>query len=132
MESFFATLKKELVHRRRFKTREEAKIAIINYIETWYNSKRAHSCLDYMSSNEFHWHYNHRNSHSFVAPRIDLWNHTTHSLAFRRTIDMEWGAYDTLPTIGGWGSNPSPPLERTSYAQEAPCQWQAYELKMKY
>jgi putative transposase len=67
MESFFATLKKELVHRRRFKTREEAKIAIINYIETWYNSKRAHSCLDYMSPNEFQWHYNHRNSHSFVA-----------------------------------------------------------------
>ncbi|SET15787.1 Integrase core domain-containing protein, partial [Anaerobranca gottschalkii DSM 13577] len=35
MESFFATLKKDLIHRRRFKTREEAKIAIINYIETW-------------------------------------------------------------------------------------------------
>ena len=32
MESFFATLKKDLVHRRRFKTREEAKIAIINYM----------------------------------------------------------------------------------------------------
>ncbi|SET22988.1 IS3 family transposase, partial [Anaerobranca gottschalkii] len=31
---FFATLKKDLIHRRRFKTREEAKIAIINYIET--------------------------------------------------------------------------------------------------
>jgi putative transposase len=33
MESFFATLKKDLVHRKRFKTREEAKLAIINYIE---------------------------------------------------------------------------------------------------
>jgi putative transposase len=53
MESFFATLKKELVHRRRFKTREEAKIAIINYIETWYNTKRCHSSLDYMSPKEY-------------------------------------------------------------------------------
>ncbi|MBS4022311.1 MAG: IS3 family transposase, partial [Dethiobacter sp.] len=53
MESFFATLKKDLVHRRRFKTREEAKIAIINYIETWYNSRRSHSSLGYMSPMEY-------------------------------------------------------------------------------
>ena len=53
MESFFATLKKDLIHRRRFKTREEAKIAIINYIETWYNSKRSHSSLGYMSPMEY-------------------------------------------------------------------------------
>lgn len=53
MESFFTTLKKELVYRRRFKTREEAKLAIINYIETWYNSKRCHSSLDYMSPMEY-------------------------------------------------------------------------------
>lgn len=53
MESFFATLKKDLIHRRRFKTREEAKIAIINYIETWYNPKRSHSSLDYMSPMEY-------------------------------------------------------------------------------
>lgn len=53
MESFFATLKKELIHRRRFKTREEAKVAIINYIETWYNCKRTHSSLGYMSPMEY-------------------------------------------------------------------------------
>ena len=57
MESFFATLKKELVHRTRYKTREEAKIAIINYIETWYNSERLHSCLDYMSPMEYEKHH---------------------------------------------------------------------------
>lgn len=57
MESFFATLKKELVHRRRFKTREEAKLAIINYIETWYNSRRSHSSLNYMSPMEYERHY---------------------------------------------------------------------------
>lgn len=52
-ESFFATLKKELIHGRKFKTRVEAKQAVINYIETWYNSRRLHSTLGYMSPNEF-------------------------------------------------------------------------------
>jgi len=65
MESFFATLKKDLVHRRRFKTREEAKLAIINYIETWYNSKRSHSSLDYMSPMEYEKY--HRENQSLVA-----------------------------------------------------------------
>ncbi len=58
MESFFATLKKELIHRRRFKSREEAKLAIINYIETWYNSNRSHSSLDYMSPMEYEKYHN--------------------------------------------------------------------------
>ena len=57
MESFFATLKKELIHRRRFKTREQAKIAIISYIETWYNPKRIHSSLGDMSPIEFERYY---------------------------------------------------------------------------
>ena len=47
-ESFFATLKKELIHRRRFKTRSWAKLAIIEHI-LWYNSERIHSYLDDMS-----------------------------------------------------------------------------------
>ncbi len=49
MESFFGTLKKELIYRRRFRTRTEARLAIVNYIETWYNSKRLHSGLGYVS-----------------------------------------------------------------------------------
>jgi putative transposase len=57
MESFFATLKKELIHRRRFKTREQAKIAIISYIETWYNPKRIRSSLGDMSPIEFERYY---------------------------------------------------------------------------
>ena len=55
MESYFASLKKDLVHRKRFKTREEAKLAIINYI-LWYNSSRLHSSLDYMSPMEYEKH----------------------------------------------------------------------------
>ncbi len=53
MESFFATLKKELVHGRRFSSRAEARLAIIDYIETWYNSRRLHSSLGYLSPLEF-------------------------------------------------------------------------------
>lgn len=51
-ESFFATLKKELIHRHRFKTRSWAKLAIIEHI-LWYNSERIHSYLDDMSPLEY-------------------------------------------------------------------------------
>ena len=40
MESFMATIKKELIHRRRFKTRDEARLAIFKYIETFCNPLR--------------------------------------------------------------------------------------------
>ena len=48
-ESFLHTLKVERVNRCRFKTREEAKQTIFQYIETFYNRKRTHSSLGYMS-----------------------------------------------------------------------------------
>lgn len=53
VESFFHSLKTELVYRRNFKTREEAKRAIFEWIETWYNRQRRHSSLDYMSPEEY-------------------------------------------------------------------------------
>lgn len=52
-ESFFHSLKTELVYRTNFKTREEAKQAIFEWIETWYNRQRLHSSLDYMSPVEY-------------------------------------------------------------------------------
>jgi putative transposase len=52
-ESFFHSLKTELVYRTFFKTREEAKQAIYQWIETWYNRQRRHSALDYMSPVDF-------------------------------------------------------------------------------
>jgi len=48
-ESFFHSLKTELVYRRHFKTREEARQAIFEWIEVWYNRQRLHSALEYMS-----------------------------------------------------------------------------------
>lgn len=48
-ESFFGTLKQELVYHCRFKTREEAKLAIFDYIEVFYNRFRLHSTLNYQT-----------------------------------------------------------------------------------
>ena len=53
VESFFGTLKVELVHRCRFATRREARREVFEYIEVWYNRKRRHSSLGYLSPQEF-------------------------------------------------------------------------------
>lgn len=52
-ESFFHTLKVELVHRSKFKTRKEAMSAIFEYIEVWYNRRRLHSSLGYQTPIEY-------------------------------------------------------------------------------
>lgn len=49
MESFFATLKKELVHQADYATREGARQSLFEYIEVFYNRERRHSSLDYQS-----------------------------------------------------------------------------------
>ena len=48
-ESFFATLECELLNRRRFKTQAEARMAVFDWIEGWYNPHRRHSSLGYLS-----------------------------------------------------------------------------------
>jgi putative transposase len=52
-ESFFGSLKTERVHFVNYQTREEAKLDIVDYIEMFYNSRRLHSYLGYMSPREF-------------------------------------------------------------------------------
>jgi transposase InsO family protein len=52
-ESFFATLKKELVYRRKYHTRWQARQSIFQYIETFYNRVRKHSTLGYLSPVQF-------------------------------------------------------------------------------
>ena len=52
-ESFFATLRKELVHRTTFATRTQAQREVIAFIEGWYNRRRRHSSLDYRSPIEY-------------------------------------------------------------------------------
>lgn len=53
VESFFRTLKVELIYRQKFKTRSEAKQKIFEFIEVWYNRQRLHSSLDYMTPEEY-------------------------------------------------------------------------------
>jgi putative transposase len=53
VESFFASLKRELIHRCPFATREEARSAVFEWIAVWYNRKRRHSSLGYVSPEQF-------------------------------------------------------------------------------
>jgi len=53
MESFWATLRTELVHREHYATRAQARRSIFEYIETFYNRQRLHSSLGYVSPETF-------------------------------------------------------------------------------
>jgi putative transposase len=52
-ESFFATLECELLDRRRFHSQAEARLAVFHFIEGWYNPRRRHSALGYLSPVSF-------------------------------------------------------------------------------
>ncbi len=62
VEAFLATLKKELIHRRSFRTRAEARLAIRHWIEAWYNRRRLHSGLGYRTPIE--WEEGHYRQHT--------------------------------------------------------------------
>ncbi len=53
IESFFSSLKKDRIYGKKFRTREDAKSSVIEYIELFYNSRRLHSSLGYNSPREF-------------------------------------------------------------------------------
>ncbi len=52
-ESFFGSLKKELVRRRSWPTRSEARSGVFEWIEGWYNRRRLHSTLGYLSPAQY-------------------------------------------------------------------------------
>ncbi len=52
-ETFFHSLKTELCHHLRYRTREEAKASVFEYIESFYNRQRLHSSLGYLSPLRF-------------------------------------------------------------------------------
>lgn len=52
-ESFFKTLKAECVYQNKFINKQQAAVIVFEYIEIWYNRKRQHSALEYMSPTEF-------------------------------------------------------------------------------
>jgi putative transposase len=52
-ESFFASLETELLDRTTFRTRDEARLTVFDYIEAFYNPQRRHSALGYLSPADF-------------------------------------------------------------------------------
>ena len=68
-EAFFAALKRELVHRRRFATRPQARREVITWIEGWYNRRRLHSTLGYLTPIEK------ENHHHSIEHTYDLVNY---------------------------------------------------------
>ena len=66
-ESFFASLKKEMVYRTRFATHAEARSAIFQWIEVWYNRKRRHSTLGYLSPEAFERNYQQQQANAIAA-----------------------------------------------------------------
>lgn len=52
-ESFFKTIKTEWIYRHSYATRKQAALSVFEYIETWYNTQRRHSSLNYLSPMEF-------------------------------------------------------------------------------
>ena len=53
MESFFSSLKTERTARKRYRTRDEARADVFDYIERFYNTRRRHSTIGYLSPMEF-------------------------------------------------------------------------------
>jgi putative transposase len=53
MESFFSTLKTERCSRKIYRTRDDARADVFDYIERFYNPRRRHSTLDYLSPLEY-------------------------------------------------------------------------------
>ena len=56
-ETFHASIKKERIYRRSWPTRAEARTAVFEYIEGWYNPRRRHSTLGYLSPAEYERHH---------------------------------------------------------------------------
>ena len=66
-ESFFATLKTKCVYTRRFATRAEARETIFEFIEVFYNRRRRHSTIGYVSPVEFEMMFNQEKSTEKLA-----------------------------------------------------------------
>ncbi len=85
-ESFFATLKKELVHRQSWPSRRDLSSAVFNYIEAFYNRHRRHSTLGYLSPEEYEREDNHNHEQRLATKAHDRPRngyHSTHSLTVR-------------------------------------------------
>ena len=79
-ESFFASLECELIDRRSFQTKAEARMALFTYIEGWYNPRRRHSALGRISPINF------ERSHTQHQSSV-----TVHAIAASETVRIPSG-----------------------------------------
>ena len=118
-ESFFATLECELIDRRAFRTQAEARMAIFEFIEGWYNRKRRHSALGYLSPDEFE-----RAAAKGATHPAGTTNHhdQTIGLGAVRTDDLEvHGGRHEPPNSSDWGkTSPPPAIAHLSTGDESP------------
>jgi len=91
-ESFFASLECELIERRSFKTKTEARHALFTYIEGWYNPRRRHSALDYRSPANFE-----RQHREAIANQPPSYDHD-------------------LPTVGACETSAAPTVDKSASA----------------
>jgi putative transposase len=78
-ETFHASLKKERIYRRSWPTRAEARAAVFEYIEGWYNPRRRHSTLGYLSPAEFERHHTELTTDRVSTVGADLLAHASTS-----------------------------------------------------
>jgi putative transposase len=114
-ETFHASLKKERIYRRSWPTRAEARAAVFEYIEGWYNPRRRHSTLGYLSPAEYE-----RHHAEHAKPRVPK---TAGAIAGNGSVPSEI-ALD-LPTDlaqaatnGSQGTNGTPPWPLRSVVKE--------------
>ena len=109
-ESFFATLECELLNRRRFKTQVEARMAVFDFIEGWYNPHRRHSSLDYLSPINYE---REVASRFGLMPRVEIpklrqadLRYRVKQVTKRATINRCWSALlqKLNPILRGWGN----------------------------
>ena len=99
-ESFFASLECELLDRRCFRTRTEARMAVFSYIEGWYNPRRRHSALGYESPVNF------EKNHERSAAKSRACQDATGTATFGRPgvllLPSAVGAAEASDSPGGW------------------------------
>ncbi len=69
IESFWGTIKTELLYRHVWPTRHEAEMAIFEWIEGWYNRERLHSSLGYLSPQQYEQQHHDRPTNRLSRPR---------------------------------------------------------------
>jgi hypothetical protein len=104
-ETFHASLKKERIYRRSWPTRAEARAAVFDYIEGWYNPRRRHSTLGYLSPAEFERH--HAELTISRIPAVDVTIAGNGSVPSETALDLPTDLAQAA-TNGGRGTNGTP------------------------